>query len=117
MCRSKGNAESLPLRFSSWGHREGRMATVEEQSVVSRQRNITATWLTATLRATNHLAGGEVASLSVENWRDKALSNLYRLKATYTRGTPLPASFIPKVADSAWPAILRRRATMPLLVV
>ena len=73
------------------------MAAVEEQLVVSRQRDITASWLTATLRAANHLADGEVASLSVESWRDKALSNLYRLEATYTRDTSSPSSFILKV--------------------
>src|SRR3954470_17312428 len=73
------------------------MAAVEVQPVVSRQRDITAAWLTATLRAANHLADGDVASLSVESWREKALSNLYRLEASYTCDTPLPTSFILKV--------------------
>jgi aminoglycoside/choline kinase family phosphotransferase len=73
------------------------MAAVEMRSVVTRQRDITAAWLTAALRSANHLADGDVASLSVESWRDKALSNLYRLEATYTGDTPLPTSFILKV--------------------
>src|SRR6187397_2226099 len=84
------------------------MAAVEGQLVVSRQRDITATWLTATLRAANHLADAEVASLSVESWRDKALSNLYRLEATYTRDTPLPASFILKVGRSDETSVIAR---------
>ena len=84
------------------------MAAVEVQPVVSRQRDITAAWLTATLRAANHLSDGDVASLSVESWRDKALSNLYRLEATYTPDVPLPISFILKVGRSDETSVIAR---------
>ena len=73
------------------------MAAVDEQPVVSRQRDITATWLSSTLRAASHLADGEVVLLSVARWRGKALSTLYRLEARYSHETPLPDSFILKV--------------------
>jgi hypothetical protein len=73
------------------------MAAVNELPVVSRQRDITARWLTATLRASNHLVDGKVTTLSVARWREKTLSELYRLEARYTRDTPLPTSFILKV--------------------
>ncbi len=73
------------------------MAAVEEGLVVSRRRDITAPWLTSTLRAASHLTAGEVATLSVRRWRGKALSDLYRLEAVYTQSTSAPDSFILKV--------------------
>src|SRR5215211_417455 len=73
------------------------MIAVDEQPVISRQREITAGWLTATLRDAGHLTTGKVALLSVTRWRDKALSDLYRLEASYAGETPLPGSFILKV--------------------
>lgn len=74
------------------------MAAIKKGSVVVRRSQITASWLTATLRAASHLERGKVAKLSVKRWRSKALSDLYRLKATYARRVPLPGSFILKVA-------------------
>jgi hypothetical protein len=77
------------------------VAAVEEGLVVSRRRDITASWLTATLRAGSHLTAGEVATLSVARWRGKTLSNLYRLEATFTRETSAPGNFILKVARAS----------------
>ena len=77
------------------------MALVDERLVVSKRRDITATWLTAALRAGGHLSDGKVASLSVARWRTKTLSNLYRLEAAYAHDTPLPGSFILKVGRAA----------------
>jgi hypothetical protein len=73
------------------------MTAVDGQSIVWRRRDITAPWLTSTLRAASQLTAGKVASLSVVRWRSKALSDLYRLEASYTRDTLLPTSFILKV--------------------
>ena len=74
------------------------MAAIEQGLVVSKRRDITASWLTSVLRAASCLTEGKVAALSVDRWRSKALSDLYRLKASYTRETSAPASFILKVA-------------------
>ena len=74
------------------------MAVVDAGFVVSKRRDITASWLTSVLRAGSSLTDGKVARLSVERWRSKSLSELYRLEASYTRKTSTPASFILKVA-------------------
>lgn len=87
------------------------MAAVKKGGTVSARGDITASWLTATLRAASHLAEGKVATLSVERWRGKALSNLYRLEAAYTHDTSAPGSFILKVAraDEVTSVANRRR--------
>jgi aminoglycoside/choline kinase family phosphotransferase len=73
------------------------VAAVPEEFVVSKRRQITAVWLTSTLRAGGYLTEGKVAKLSVDRWRGKALSDLYRLEANYSRETEAPSSFILKM--------------------
>jgi aminoglycoside/choline kinase family phosphotransferase len=74
------------------------MAAVSQGLVISRRRDITASWLTSVLYATGDLTDGKVARLSIDRWRGKALSDLYRLEARYSRDTTAPGSFILKVA-------------------
>ena len=77
------------------------MTPVSQGSVISKRRDITASWLTSTLRAGSQLTKGKVAALSVERLRGKPLSDLYRLEATYSRDTAAPDSFILKVPRSS----------------
>ena len=74
------------------------MTTVSQELVISKRRDITASWLTSVLRATGELTNGKVAALSVDRLRGKALSDLYRLEVSYSRGTTAPNSFILKMA-------------------
>ena len=78
---------------------ERRVARRSRPAVITERRQITASWLTEALCAGRHLrqGEGEVATLSVKRWRGKALSDLYRLQATYNGTAAVPASFILKV--------------------
>ena len=69
--------------------------------IVVKRRQITASWLTSTLRTAGHLPSGKVKTIGVERWRRQAFSDLFRLQATYSRQASAPASFILKVARRA----------------
>jgi hypothetical protein len=79
------------------------------QRIVSKRREITASWLTAVLRAAGHLPYGKVATLAVERWRGKALSDLYRLEATYSESGDAPPSFVLKVGKPDETSSIARR--------
>jgi hypothetical protein len=84
------------------------MAAVQEEVVVSKRRDITASWLTSVLRARGDLTNGKVAALSVDHVRGKPLSDLYRLEASYSRDTAAPRSFILKVARAGHTSSIAR---------
>jgi Phosphotransferase enzyme family len=77
------------------------VVATEAGPVVTRRCQITAAWLTATLRTAGHLPSGKVTTLAVEQWRGQAFSNLFQLRATYTRNVTAHASFMLKVARPA----------------
>lgn len=80
-------------------------------SAVATVSDITASWLASALRTAGALPSGEVSSLSVELWQSKALSDLYRLQATYDLPLSAPTSFILKLArqSDTSPLANRRR--------
>jgi hypothetical protein len=65
---------------------------------IARRDEITAEWLADVLRAAGHPAATGIASLTVERWRDKTLSDLFRLRVTYHGDDDLPQTFILKLA-------------------
>lgn len=83
--------------------------SAERQPALASGHGVTADWLTAALRAAGRLVHGEVESLHIEHWRGKPQSDLYRLHATYVRGSAAPSDFILKVSKPGAPARARLR--------
>jgi hypothetical protein len=80
----------------------------ESGRVLADHRHLTAEWLTGALRDGGVLDRGRVASVRVERWRSKPLSELLRLQVTYSPGAPAaPASLVAKVSK---PGPASRRA-------
>lgn len=85
--------------------------TVTSQEVIEEPGNMTADWLTRELRDAGYLLAGSVVALEVEPWREKRLSRLYRLRATYDRAGWLPSSYVMKLSrpDATSSTASRRR--------
>jgi hypothetical protein len=82
----------------------------ELEGDASAPHQITATWLTSLLRESGHLPCGKVRELSVEHWRDKTLSHLYRLHPTYSLPVDLPDRFVLKRSKpESQSSVARRR--------
>jgi len=83
---------------------------IDGGGVLNDRREVTAKWLTHTLREGGFLDQGRITSIQVERWRNKLVSELLRVRVAYSRDAPAsaPASLIVKVTK---PGQESRRAT------
>lgn len=84
-------------------------------AVLGDRTEVTAAWLTDTLRGSGVLGGGRVAAVTVEPFQNKLVSWLLRLRPTYegeaaATAEALPASMILKITkpEQASPRVKRR---------
>jgi hypothetical protein len=62
----------MPVCSTRYMERVVFVVATEGGPVVTHRRQITAAWLTATLRTAGHLPSGNVATLAVEQWRGRS---------------------------------------------
>ncbi len=74
--------------------------------VLNDRSEVTAKWLTHTLRDGGLLDRGRITSVQVERWRNKLISELLRVHVTYSRDAlaSAPASLIVKVTKPGQPS-------------
>lgn len=79
--------------------------------VITDRRQVDPAWLTQTLRAADLLDRGQVTAVAVEVWKTKPVSDLLRLRVTYSRPAPrsAPTSFILKVTRPTAAAVIAAR--------